>query len=70
MVVVVDASGTTIATWPLECCEPPTLDDVDRLARLRLAAQRMGLHVALRGAPDALLGLLALAGLAGLFPAA
>jgi hypothetical protein len=69
-IVVVDASGTTIATWPLECSEPPTLDDVDRLARVRLAAQRFGLQVALRDAPDALLGLLALVGLAGLFPAA
>jgi hypothetical protein len=68
--VVVDASGATIATWPLECCEPPTLDDVDRLARVRLAAQRMGLRVALREAPDALVALLALVGLAGLFPAA
>jgi hypothetical protein len=69
-ILVVDASGATIATWPLECGQPPTLADVDRLARVRLTARRMGLEVALREAPEALLALLALVGLAGLFPAA
>jgi hypothetical protein len=69
-ILVVDASGATIATWPMECGRPPTLEDVDRLARVRLAARRLGLEVALRDAPDALLCLLALVGLAELFPAA
>jgi anti-anti-sigma regulatory factor len=58
--VVVDASGLT----------DPDCGTVDALARLQLAAHRLGLHVLLSGAGPKLIELVEMAGLADVLPAA
>ena len=37
--------ASILASWPMEHAAAPCLGDVDRLARLQLAAMRMGLQV-------------------------
>ena len=51
-----------VASWPL--AGRPDLDAVDALARLALAARRLGCAIRLRDADPDLAGLLALVGLA------
>jgi hypothetical protein len=46
----------------------PSLGDVEALARLQLAARRLGYRIRLRGASDRLRELLALTGLDGILP--
>jgi len=71
-VVVVDPRAATgsgrvvVATWPLEHADAPCLGDVDRLARLQLAALRMGLRVRVTRPTAALALLLTAVGLADL----
>ena len=55
---------TELASWPLVCEDRPGLELVDDLARLQLAARRLGWCVRLRGAAAVLTELLDLAGLA------
>ena len=67
-VVVLDprAGETVVATWPLDHADAPCLGDVDRLARLQLAALRMGLRVQVVRPTAALVHLLAAVGMADL----
>src|SRR5215207_8193567 len=67
-VVVLDprAGSAVVATWPLDHADAPCLGDVDRLARLQLAALRMGLRVRVIRPTTALSVLLATVGLADL----
>jgi hypothetical protein len=51
-----------LASWPLRMALPH-LSTVDELARLQLGARRAGCSIRLRGACDALIELLDLAGL-------
>ena len=55
--------GTVLATWRLACPEAAGLAMVDELARLQLAARRLGCEVQLRHASPRLVELLDLAGL-------
>jgi hypothetical protein len=52
-----------VATWPLDHADAPCLGDIDRLARLQLAALRMGLRVRVVRPTTALVDLLATVGL-------
>ena len=54
-----------VATWLLLDESPPNLALIDALARLQLAALRLGCSVRLRDAPGPLRELLDLVGLAG-----
>jgi hypothetical protein len=67
IVLVVDGD-VEVASWPLE--RPPRLDlsVVDSLARLQLAARRLGLSIRLRNPCAELCALIALAGLADALP--
>jgi hypothetical protein len=55
-----------IVRWPLALACPPGLSDVDNLARLQLAARRLGCSIRLHGVSPDLWELLDLAGLARL----
>jgi hypothetical protein len=61
--VVLVRGGDELSHWPL--AGRPDLDAVDALARLALAARRLGCAIRLRDADPDLVGLLALVGLAG-----
>lgn len=61
--VVVLCGGREVASWPLSPSARLDLGVVDDLARLQLAAGRVGYTVRVRGAGAALAGLLDLAGL-------
>ncbi len=63
-VVVLTRDGVEIASWPLGLCGPVDLAVVDDLARLQLAARRLGCSVKLRDACGELTALLAFLGLA------
>ena len=62
MVVLVHA-GVELATWPLGRTSRPDLAVVDELARLQLAAKRLGCSIQLRGTCTELRELLAMLGL-------
>jgi hypothetical protein len=53
-----------LSRWPLRCPGRIDLAAVDRVARLALAARRLGCTICLLDADPALVGLLALVGLA------
>ena len=55
--------GEEVTHWPLLVRDPVDLGLVDQLARLQLAARRLGCAIELRGACPALLDLLDLVGL-------
>ena len=55
-----------VATWPFDHADEPCLGDVDRLARLQLAAMRMGLRVRVVHPTEALVSLLRCVGLSEL----
>ena len=61
--VVLVRDGAELSAWPL--AGRPDLAAVDELARLALAARRLGCVLRLRDADPALLDLLALVGLRG-----
>ena len=62
--VVLARDGVEIVSWPLEVRGTVDLGVVDDLARLQLAARRMGCSIKLRDACDELSALLAFLGLA------
>jgi len=61
--VVLVRGDAELACWPLPAGQNPDLWVVDQLARLQLAARRLGCSLRLRGAPSQLRELLGLAGL-------
>jgi hypothetical protein len=63
--VVLVHGDTEVATWPLAPDTPPDLAVVNELARLQLAARRLGCSIRLRNACPELWDLLELAGLVG-----
>lgn len=62
--VVLECGHQEVAAWPLVGCGRPDLAMVDELARLQLAARRLGLAIRLRDVSGELRELLDLAGLA------
>jgi hypothetical protein len=52
-----------VARWPLERWRRPDIDDIDELARLSLAARRLGCAIRIRDACPLLVELIDLAGL-------
>jgi hypothetical protein len=62
-VVVLVREGEEISRWPLLVRDAVDLGLVDQLARLQLAARRIGCAIELRDACPELLGLLDLVGL-------
>jgi hypothetical protein len=64
--IVLVRAGTEVATWPLRRRGRPDLALVDELARLHLAAIRMGCVIRLRQPCQDLLELLDLVGLRSL----
>jgi len=62
--VVLACGDTELATWVLAPSDPVDLSLVDELARLQLAARRVGCSIHLRNAGPELTGLLAFVGLA------
>ena len=62
-IVVLAVGGTEVATWPLAGSSHPDLTVIDALARLALAARRMGGAISLRRAGPELLGLIQFVGL-------
>jgi hypothetical protein len=65
-IIVVGPCGAEVSSWSLERDGEPDLAVVDELARLRLAAGRMGYGLRLAGACPGLTELLELAGLTDL----
>ncbi|MEA2901432.1 MAG: hypothetical protein QOH36_1319 [Actinomycetota bacterium] len=63
-VVVLARDGVEVASWPLEVHGPVDLSVVDDLARLQLAARRLGCSLKLRDPSGELTALLAFLGLA------
>ncbi|MGH3896716.1 MAG: hypothetical protein ACRDTA_00395 [Pseudonocardiaceae bacterium] len=61
--VVLVCGDAEVASWPLAGSDRPDLAVVDELARLQLAALRLGCSIRLRGACVELLDLLDLLGL-------
>jgi ABC-type transporter Mla MlaB component len=61
--VVLVRGDAEVACWPLPAGGHPDVTVVDQLARLQLAARRLGYSIRLRGAPSELLELIDLAGL-------
>jgi hypothetical protein len=62
-VVVLTRAGTEVTRWPLEGCRAPTVAMVDALARLQLAAGRVGCSIELHDVSPDLARLLGLCGL-------
>lgn len=62
--VVLVLGDAEVASWPLSACRAPDLALVDSLARLQLAARRLGCSIQVHDACPELAGLLDLAGLA------
>jgi hypothetical protein len=62
-VVVLVLGDAELASWPLAGCGRPDLTVVDNLARLQLAARRVGCSIRLRDACGELTELVDLAGL-------
>jgi hypothetical protein len=61
--VVLVRGDAEVACWPLPAGRHPDITVVDDLARLQLAARRLGFSIRLRDAPSELLDLIGLAGL-------
>ena len=61
--VVLVLGDAEVASWPLPGCGALDLGVVDDLARLQLAARRLGCSIRVRHAGSALAGLIDLAGL-------
>jgi hypothetical protein len=61
--VVLVSGETVLATWDIECDGRPALALVDELARLHLAARRLGWAIALRDTDADLAGVIELCGL-------
>ena len=61
--VVLVCGRTEVATWPLTAEGRPDLSAVEALARLQLAARRLGCEIRVRAACPELCELLQLAGL-------
>ena len=61
--MVLARGATELASWPLPGCGRRDLSVVDELARLQLAARRLGCSIRVRDACAELLELLELAGL-------
>jgi hypothetical protein len=61
--VVLARDGAEVASWPLAAGGCPDLAVIDELARLQLAARRLGCSIHVRDAGARLVGLLDLAGL-------
>jgi hypothetical protein len=61
--VVLVCGDVDVASWPLVCCCAPDLGTVEQLARLQLAARRLGCAVRVRDARPELCDLLDLCGL-------
>jgi hypothetical protein len=62
-IVVLAVGGTEVARWPLANSSHPDLGVIDALARLALAARRMGGAISLRSAGPSLLSLIQFVGL-------
>jgi hypothetical protein len=62
--VVLLRDDAELDSWPLICPGPPDLSVVDDLARMQLAARRLGCSIWLRQACPELTALIELAGLA------
>jgi len=62
-IVVLAVGGAEVASWPLAGSTRPDLEVIDGLARLALAARRLGGAVALQGAGPELLDLMHFVGL-------
>ncbi len=67
--MVLVRGGIEVASWPLTGAERPDLCAVETLARLQLAARRLGCSIRLRDTCAELSALLDLAGLADVVPA-
>jgi hypothetical protein len=63
--VVLVRGDVEVASWPLAAATPTDLSVVDHVARLQLAARRLGCSIRLRDACGQLWELLDLAGLTG-----
>jgi ABC-type transporter Mla MlaB component len=61
--VVLVCGDAEVACWPLPAVQNPDILVVDQLARLQLAARRLGCSLRLRGAPSRLRELIDLTGL-------
>ena len=61
--VVLVRGAAEVARWRLPALRHPDISVVDDLARLQLAARRLGFSIRLRDAPAELLDLIDLAGL-------
>jgi len=68
MTVVLVDGDNELATWRLDCPEPPDLSAVETLARLQLAALRLGCSIRLEDPCMELCELLELVGLVDLVP--
>jgi hypothetical protein len=66
--IVLVVGGIEVAAWPWADGAHPDMSSVDRLARLQLAARRLGGEIRLRDPSLRLCELLALAGLGQVFP--
>jgi len=64
--VVLVLRGTDVARWQLPADLHPDVSAVDDIARLQLAARRVGYSIRLCGAPAELRELIDLAGLSGI----
>ena len=67
--IVLARGDAEVASWPLQPCGRTGLELVDELARLQLAAQRLGCSIRLRNGWTELTELLDLVGLAELLTA-
>jgi hypothetical protein len=67
--VVLTCGETEVARWPLPGGHDPDLSVVDLLARLHLAARRLGCSIRLSDPPGPLLALIELTGLSGVIVA-
>lgn len=70
VVVLLVRGDADVASWPLTGWGRPDLSVVDELARLQLAARRLGCSIRLRGSRRELLELLDLVGLGEVVPGA
>ena len=61
--VVLVNGDDVLAEWDVQCDGRPALALLDELARLQLAARRLGLAIIVRDADTRLAGVIALAGL-------
>jgi|SRR5687768_520468 len=62
-IVALAVDGIELVSWPLAGSAHPDLDAIDALARLALAARRLGGELSIRNAGPELLGLIYFVGL-------